>query len=297
MLDSDLVDIYGYSVKRLNEQIKNNVDRFPEEFRFQLTQEEYDNLRSKKLTSSYGGRRYLPYAFTELGIYMLPSVLRGKLASQQNISIIKSFKDMRHYIVENNQLLNNQDILKISTRLAKHEEDIVEINRNMATKEDIKQIMDNFINNDNIKQMVILDNQQFEANEAYKNIYKKAKHSIYIIDDYINIDTLSLLTSKRENVDVIAISDNKGNKNSKLNKLEFDNFNLEYPTLSIIRNNNTCHDRFIVLDYKKDNEKVYHCGASSKDAGKKVCCINLIIKSEMIHSTIECLLANENYCF
>lgn len=159
---------------------------------------------------------------------MLPSVLRGKLASQQNISIIKSFKDMRHYIFENNQLLNNQDILQISTRLAKHEEDIAELNRNMATKEDIKKIMNNFIYNDNIRQIVILDNQQFEANEAYKNIYKKAKHSIYIIDDYINIDTLSLLTSNRENVDVIAISDNKGNGNSKLNKLEFDNFNLEY---------------------------------------------------------------------
>lgn len=303
MLDSDLAKLYGYTVKRLNEQVKRNIERFPEDFMFQLTHEEMIEVSRSQFATSIqtigikGGRTYKIFAFTEQGIYMLSTVLKGDLAIEQSILIMRTFKEMRHYIAENNQLFNNQDILFMSHRLVKHEEDINQIKEYMATKEDIKVIMDKFVDVDNIKQIVILNNQQFEANDAYIEIYKKDKHSIYIVDDYINIHTLSLLTAKHKDVEVIIFSDNKGIRRNQLNELEFDNFNKEYPTISIKKNNGQCHDRFIILDYKLDTEKVYHCGASSKDAGKKVCCINQIMKSEMVYNIVDCLLTNEEYSF
>ena len=105
MLDLDLAEIYGYTTKAFNQQIRNNIDRFPDDFRFQLTKEEIDSiLRSKNLTSTWGGLRYLPYAFTEQGIYMLMTVLKGNLAERQSVAIMRAFKSMREYIFQNKQL-------------------------------------------------------------------------------------------------------------------------------------------------------------------------------------------------
>lgn len=101
MLDSDLAELYGYEVKRLNEQVKRNINRFPEDFMFQLKLEEADNLKSHFATSSWGGKRKLPYAFTEQGIYMLATVLRGELAEQQSIYIMRAFREMRHFLANN----------------------------------------------------------------------------------------------------------------------------------------------------------------------------------------------------
>ena len=201
------------------------------------------------------------------------------------------FKEMRHYIAENRQFIYNQDMLQISDRLAKHEEDIAKIKAKMATKGDISKIMENFID-DSIKEITILNNQKFEALEAYTKIYKQAQQSIYIVDDYINIDTLSPLKCKKENVDVILFSDNKGKGSRKLRQREIDVFNAEYPSLTLKRNR-IAHDRYIVIDYKTDNEKIYHCGMSSKDAGKKVCGINEIRDSSIIHVMINKLLDNQ----
>lgn len=298
MLDSDLADLYGYEVKRLNEQVKRNIERFPEDFMFQLTKDEFNYiLKSQIVTSSWGGVRKMPYAFTEQGIYMLSSVLRGEIAVNQSIMIMRTFKEMRHYINENRQLLNNPDLLAISHKLVKHEEAIHRIENTMATKDDINEIMKNFINEDKIKQFIIIDGQKFEANEAYAYIYRQAKHSIYIIDDYVNIDTLTMLKHKNNNINTIIFSDNKGKGRGKLRKLEYNHFNKEYPTLIMKRNNGKSHDRYIILDYQTKNEKVFHCGASSKDAGNKLCGINEIMDSALLHPVIDELLEHENYIF
>ena len=121
MLDKDLAEIYGYEVKKLNQQVKRNIERFPEDFMFQLSNSEIDSVRSQIVTSrkknffagQEGGRRYLPYAFTEQGIYMLATVLRGKLAEQQSIFIMRTFREMRHYIRQNQQFVtrNEMDLL------------------------------------------------------------------------------------------------------------------------------------------------------------------------------------------
>lgn len=313
MLDSDLAKLYGYTVKRLNEQVKRNKERFPDDFMFELSKEEIDFVRSQIATSRNGslfkgqdgGRRYAPKAFTEQGVYMLATVLKGEVAVNQSVMIMRTFKKMRHYLIENKQLLGNDKILEITHTLIddniKIKEEINKIKDNvdnMVTKNDMQitmsRVFDNFISKDSLKEFVFKNSQPFEANVAYINIYKEAKQSIYIIDDYINCHTLSLLTAKNDGVDVTIFSDNKGRGSGKLNQLEFNNFNTEYPTLSIKKNDGKCHDRFIILDYNTDNEKIYHCGASSKDAGKKVCCISLFSTSEVIHSIIDELLTHED---
>lgn len=316
MLDSDLAMLYGYEVKKLNQQVKRNIERFPEDFMFQLTKEEINSVRSQIVTSRSetlfkgqdGGRRYAPKVFTEQGVYMLATVLKGEVAVNQSLMIMRTFKKMRHYLIENRQLLDNDKILEITHTLIddniKIKEEINKIKDNMdimVTKDDMQNTMsrvfDNFISKDSLKEFVFKDSKPFEANVAYMNIYKEAKQSIYIIDDYINCHTLSLLTAKNDGVDVTIFSDNKGRGHGKLNELEFNNFNSEYPTLSIKKNNGKCHDRFIILDYNTNNEKIYHCGASSKDAGKKVCCISLFSTNSIMHSIIDELLRNDDYIF
>lgn len=319
MLDSDLAKLYGYEVKRLNEQVKRNKERFPEDFMFPLTQDEMLELSRSQFATSIqtigikGGRTYKINAFTEQGVYMLATVLKGEVAINQSIFIIRTFKKMRHYINENRQLLGSTDILnsliqdniKIKEKMYNgHKElktEIDGIKENMVTKNDMKatmnKVFNSFIPKEELKQFVFKDSQPFEANVTYMDIYKEAKHSIYIVDDYINYHTLSLLSAKNKGVDVIAFSDNKGRSSGKLNQFEFDNFNREYPTLSIKKNNQRCHDRFIIIDYQTDTEKIYHCGSSSKDAGKKVCCISLFSTSDIIYSIIDELLMHDDYKF
>ncbi|MEG0277357.1 MAG: ORF6N domain-containing protein, partial [Coprobacillus sp.] len=315
MLDSDLAKLFGYEVKKMNQQVKRNIDRFPVDFMFQLTIEEAKNLpRSQNVTLEGKGTniKYAPYVFTEQGVNQLSAVLKSPIAVKQSIYIVRAFVKMRHYLIENSQLLGNADILKITHSLIEDNIKIREeihnnykeiefLKANMVTKSDtqdtMNKILDSFIPKENLKQFVFKDSQPFEANDAYINIYKEAKHSIYIVDDYINCHTLSLLTAKKNGVNVIIFSDNKGRGSEKLNAFEFDNFNIEYPTLSVKRNNRKCHDRFIILDYKTDTEKIYHCGASSKDAGKKACCISLFSTSHIIHSIIDDMLENEDYIF
>ena len=299
MLDSDLAELYGTEVKNLNRQVKRNMDRFPDDFMFQLTIEEIENLvkcqngtspNANLFKGQGGGRRYFPYAFTEQGVNMIATIIKNDKAAKQSVLIMRMFKAMRHYIAENSQLLNNQDMLQISNRLAKHEEDISEMKETMAPKNDIDKIMDNFIDESKIKEITILNGQKFEAFEAYTKIYKQANLSIYIVDDYISIDTLSPLKYKKENVAVILFSDNKGTGSHMLRQREIDMFNCEYPILTLKRNG-IAHDRYIVIDYKTNNEKIYHCGASSKDAGKKVCGINEVKDAYALHGIIDYLLS------
>ena len=136
MLDADPAEIYGYSTKDFNRQVKNNIERFPEIFRFQLTKVEFENLRCKNCTSSWGGQRYLPFAFTEQGIYMLMTVLKGELAIKQSIAIMLLFKDMKDYIAsENQQLLGCANCTQIATLTAQHSHEIAEIRTDVSRLE------------------------------------------------------------------------------------------------------------------------------------------------------------------
>lgn len=291
MLDIDLAEIYGYETKRFNEQVKNNIERFDDDFRFQLTDEEVKDLRSKISTTNISlMSRSLPYAFTEQGIYMLMTVLRGNLAVAQSKMLIRMFKAMKSYIQENSSLLPveeikllKQSVLSLTERQNKTVKDIQKI------YESIDRINENFVQHTDLKEFVIYKGQKFEAVVAYTDIYKLAKSSIYIIDDYVNIKTLNLLKQKKKNVEVIIFTENKRGINGVLTSSEITDFNSQYPSLKI-KPNPDCHDRFIIIDYKTQKEAVFHCGASSKDAGNKICTINKIENTSLVYQFVDAYL-------
>ena len=291
MLDMDLAEIYGYETKRFNEQVKNNIERFDDDFRFQLTDAEVKDLRSKISTTNISlMSRSLPYAFTEQGIYMLMTVLRGDLAVAQSKMLIRMFKAMKSYIQENSSLLPveeikllKQSVLSLTERQNKTDKDIQKI------YESIDRINENFVQRTNLKEFVIYKGQKFEADVAYTDIYKLAKNSIYIIDDYVNIKTLNLLKQKKKNVEVIIFTENKRGINGVLTSSEITDFNNQYPSLKI-KPNPDCHDRFIIVDYKTQKEAVFHCGASSKDAGNKICTINKIENTSLVYQFVDAYL-------
>lgn len=291
MLDMDLAEIYGYETKRFNEQVKNNIERFDDDFRFQLTDEEVKDLRSKFSTTNISlMSRSLPYAFTEQGIYMLMTVLRGDLAVAQSKMLIRMFKAMKSYIQENSSLLPveeikllKQSVLSLTERQNKTDKDIQKI------YESIDRINGNFVQHTDLKEFVIYKGQKFEADVAYTDIYKLAKTSIYIIDDYVNIKTLNLLKQKKKNVEVIIFTENKRGINGILTSSEIADFNNQYPSLKI-KPNPDCHDRFIIIDYKAQKEAVFHCGASSKDAGNKICTINKIENTSLVYQFVDAYL-------
>ena len=281
MLDSDLAEIYGYETKNFNRQVKNNIEKFDEDFMFQLTDDEVLYLsRCKNFTTMQhkgikGGRVYNPYAFTEQGIYMLMTVLKGDLAIKQSKALIRLFKSMKDYIVDNNNFVDMRDFMKLSLQTNENTNSIKEIkNELIDTKNELTSIMDNFIIPEKYREFLILNGESVEADIAYNSIYSLAKNSIYIIDNYISLKTLVLLKNINKNIKVIIFTDNI---NKGLHKKELDDFICEYPNIDItfMKTGGIIHDRYIVLDYNTNTEKIYHCGASSKDSGKR---INTIIE-------------------
>ena len=305
MLDADLVEIYGYEVKRLNEQVKNNISRFPEDFMFQLEKEEIPEAFSKSKFSTLNDKenkrgsniKKLPYAFTEQGIYMLATVLRGELAEQQSIFIMRTFREMRHYIQQNRQFVSQAELSLVTSRVSnisvqvegitdwkkKTEQNLEKIQKSIDT------LNENFISEKDVKIFVIYKGQKFEADLAYIDIYQQATTSIYVVDDYVNTKTLQLLSQKKSSVEVILFTENGHGRKGFLTTSVIEDFQNQYPPLRI-KPNPDCHDRWIVLDYGLQTEAVYHCGASSKDAGKKVCAINKLENSEVVHLVIDKLL-------
>ena len=299
MLDKDLAEIYGYEVKKLNQQVKRNIDRFPEDFMFQLANNEIDSVRSQFVTSRgkefffclFGDRRYLQYAFTEQGIYMLATVLRGELAELQSIFIMRTFREMRHYVRQNQQFVTRNEMELLTAKVGT----ITERQERMAQKVDLFQkdvatLADNFITDKDKKNFVIYKGQKLEADLAYVEIYQQAKKSIYVVDDYMNAKSLQHLSQKANGVEVILFTENGKGGRGFLTKSLVTDFQNEYPYLQI-KPNPDCHDRLIVLDYGEDTELVYHCGASSKDAGKRLCAINQITETAVVHPVIDRLLA------
>ena len=305
MLDYDLAEIYGYEVKALNQQVKRNIDRFPEDFMFQLKKEEVPEEYSKSqivTLNEKGDKRgtnikKMPYAFTEQGIYMLATVLKGKLAEQQSIFIMRAFREMRHYIKQNQQFVTQSEMRLVTARVSeisvqmasmsdrqkKTEQKVQDIQRSIDT------INENFVSDKDFKNFVIYKGQKFEADAAYIDVYQQANTSIYVVDDYMNTKTLQLLSQKKQGVEVILFTENGHGRKGFLTTAVLQDFINQYPPLRI-KPNPDCHDRLIILDYGMPTEQAYHCGASSKDAGKKLCAINKIENTEMIHCVIDNLL-------
>ena len=307
MLDFDLARIYGYSTKAFNQQVKNNIEKFPPDFMFQLTSEEVDEIsrsknlttiksstesedlvRSKNLTSrnsnffagQKGGTRKLPYAFTEQGIYMLMTVLKGEIAVQQSIKLVRLFKRMKDYISESNNLIDvSQMFALINT--------VYDNRRRLGVAEEkLDVVMGYFMDPLKYKDFALLNGRKLDADLAYQEIYFFAQHSVLVIDDYIGLKTLDLLRACREGTSIIICSDNKA-KNKVTDDFINDFIEQTGLSLTLKKNNGVFHDRFIVVDYGFDSETIYLCGASSKDAGEKVSAIVTIERREVYHPLIE----------
>ena len=286
MLDFELAKIYGYETKRFNEQVKNNANKFDYDFRFQLTKDEFAViLKSKKSASSWGGTRKLPYAFTEQGIYMLMTILKGDLATRQSKSLIRAFKQMKDYIIESSGLLLNTNSY-IESKFSSYDKRF----ENMENKLEI--VMDNFVDPNTYKHYLIKDGERLEADIAYQEIYKLAKQSIYIIDNFIDVKTLQLLKCCSVFIEVVVFTENKGRNN--LNSYFINDFKNDTGlSITIKENKNKFHDRYIVLDFGTNSETIYHCGGSSKDGGKKITTIMKIEDKELYEQLIIEILNND----
>ena len=290
MLAADLAEIYGYSTKAFNQQVRNNIEKFDEDFRFQLTPDETAELRSKFLTANINPMsRYEPFVFTETGIYMLMTVLKGDLAVRQSKALIRTFKAMKDYIQNEPQLVEPSNLIRLSLQLSENTKDISEIKEKMITKDDLTKVIQSFSLPDKGIEYVIYSGQTFEADAAYAEIYSKAKKKLYIVDNYIGPKTLLMLKSVPTNVDIIIFSDNL---NNILRLSELQAFQAEYPyvKLSFQKTGGKFHDRYIIIDYKCGTEKIYHCGASSKDAGNKITTISKSDNNKLYYPMVDELL-------
>ncbi|WP_151702383.1 ORF6N domain-containing protein [Nitrincola alkalilacustris] len=264
MLDSDLARLYKVESKRLNEQVKRNVERFPDAFRFQLKQDEFDALRTQIATSSesddlrsqfatsseHGGRRYLPYVFTEQGVAMLSAVLRSETAIQTSIHIINAFVTMRRFMSAKGGLLQRMDTLE--QRQIAHQ---------IKTDTRFDQVFDALeLKNLSPTQGIFFDGQIFDAYVFVNDLLRQAKQSIVLIDNYVDDSVLQQLAKRRKGVSAMVLT-------KAINKTlaqDIKKHNAQYPPVTI-QQFISSHDRFLILD----GDTVYHIGASLKDLGKK----------------------------
>lgn len=251
MLDSDLSALYGVETRRLNEQVKRNIERFPDDFMFQLRKEELDNLMSQNATSSWGGTRKLPYAFTEQGIAMLSSVLKSQTAVEVNIRIMRAFIAMRRFIATNAQLFQRLETIEYhQLEMKQHQE---------VTDRRIDEVFKRLDTDIPPMQGIFYDGQVFDAYRFVSDLIRKAKQSIVLIDNYVDDTVLTLLDKRSEGVSATIYTQ----RISSQFQLDVDRHNSQYPLIEIKRFNKA-HDRFLLID-----NEVYHIGASIKDLGKK----------------------------
>ena len=266
MMDSDVANIYHCETKYVNRVVKRNIERFPEEFCFQLNENEFEVLRCQFVTLNENGRgqhrKYLPYVFTEQGIAMLSALLKSDVAVSVSVNIMKAFIEMRKFLMLNGQVFER--LTSVEHKLLEHDKKFDEVFNQLQLEE-------------NIKQRIFFDGQIYDAYSIIIDIIKKANNKILIIDNYIDDSVLKMFTKKKNNVEVIILTSNKSN----IQNIDIQKFNKEYPILKIAKTNKF-HDRFIVID----NEEMYHLGASIKDVGKKCFGINKIEDKEIIGKII-----------
>ena len=277
MIDSDLAMLYKVDTGNLNRAMKRNIKRFPEEFCFQLTKKEYDNLRFQigiSSESEYGGRRYMPYVYTEQGIAMLSAVLHSDVAIQVSIRIMQTFVEMRKYLATNALLLQ-----KVNNLEAKQlETDIALKAIEQQTSEKFDEVFDYIASREEDNQKIFFDGQIFDAFSIITELIQKADKRIILIDGYVDIVTLNILAKKKDSVDVVCYV----LPNARITKQDIINFNAQYPNLEV-RKTTVFHDRYLILD----DTIAYHIGASINDAGKKCFGINKIEDEETIKNLIK----------
>ena len=255
MIDSDLALLYNVETKRLNESVKRNAKRFPESFCFQLTEDEYADLRSQiatsntENTSSKGGRRYLPYVFTEQGIAMLSAVLRSDEAIQVSVNIMNAFVKMRRFLAKNALMFDKLNSLELK-----------QLEYQKESNEKFDQIFAYISEHEEVGQKIFFDGQIYDAFSLLVSLVGKAEKSIVLIDNYVDVGTLNILAKKKDGVDVTIYTVRR----TRLASQDIANFNSQYPTLTV-NYTGVFHDRFLIID----EETAYHIGASIKDAGKK----------------------------
>lgn len=264
MIDSDLATLYQVETRVLNQAVKRNIERFPEMFRFQLTAEDLDNLKSqimisssKDISTGYGGRRTMPFAFTEQGIAMLSAVLHSKVAVQVSINIMTAFVEMRHFIASNALLFER--ISQVELRQLDYER---------KTDRKLDKIFEYISDHAESAQKVFFDGQIYDAFSLLSSLIQKASTDIILIDGYVDTGTLDLLSKKQPGVTVDIHTFYRG---CRLTNAEITTFNSQYPSLYVNYISNF-HDRFLILDHTIG----YHIGASIKDAGKKCFAITLL---------------------
>ena len=251
IIDRDLALLYGVETKRLNEQVKRNIERFPDDFMFQLNKEEVEILKSQNATSSWGGDRRLPYAFTEQGIAMLSSVLKSQTAVEVNIRIMRAFVSMRRFIATNAQLFQRLETIEYhQLEMKQHQE---------VTDKRIDEVFRRLDANIPPMQGIFYDGQVFDAYRFVSDLMRKAKRSIILIDNYVDDTVLTLLDKRGNGVTATIYTQ----RISNLFQLDVDRHNAQYSPIEI-KQFNKAHDRFLLID-----DEVYHIGASIKDLGKK----------------------------
>lgn len=248
MIDRDIAELYGVETKVLNQAVKRNIERFPENFMFQLDEIEFKNWRSQFVTSNSDkmGLRRPPYAFTEQGVAMLSAVLKSETAIKVSIQIMNAFVAMRRFIQNNLQLFD--EIVAI-----KHHQ--LDTDRRI---DELFARMDKYAIDDT--QGIFFQGQIFDAYAKFENFIAQAQTSIVLIDNYIDLSVLERLTKKRSGIPITIYT----SAQSKITQQDIQSFNAQYPLLNV-KYTKTIHDRFLIID----NQTLYHIGASLKDLGKK----------------------------
>ena len=253
MLDKDLAMLYGVEAKVLNQAVKRNVERFPNDFRFQLTKEECLRSQIVTLNEKQGKHlKYMPYAFTEQGVAMLSSVLRSQTAIEVNIQIMRAFVSMRHFMVNNASVFSRLETieyhqLEMQQHLQESDKRIEEVFRRLDE------------GNSKPKQGVFYNGQVYDAYTFVSDLIKSAKKRIVLIDNYVDETVLTLLDKRGNNVSAIIYTQ----QISRQFQLDIDRHNAQYAPIDV-ETFRLSHDRFLCID-----DNVYHLGASIKDLGKK----------------------------
>ncbi len=268
MLDSDLAKLYQVETKVLNQAVKRNIKRFPAKFMFRLTDDEFKNLKSQIATSSlgdnYGGRRYSPYVFTEQGIAMLSAVLRSDIAIEVSIKIMDTFVEMRKFLASNQELFSRISNIEL---------------KQLETDQKFEQVFNYIATKQEVLQKVFFDGQIYDAFSLFVEIIEKADKHITLIDNYVNIDTLNILSKRKEGVKIDVYT---SRRNNQLSNRDIARFNQQYNNLTVKRIDKF-HDRFLILD----NSICYHIGASLKDAGKKSFAISKVEDTHIINEILK----------
>ena len=263
MLDSDLARLYQVETKRINEAVKNNLEKFPERFSYILTNDEEKNLRSKISTSSqtnkYGGRRYNTRVFTEQGVAMLSTILKSKPAVEVSIRIMDAFVKMRHFIKDS--LIEQK---YINDMVIEHDNSIKLLQQAFNKIEEKRKVNE-----------IYFDGQIYDAYSKIQDIFKSATKKLVIIDAYADNTILDII--KRLDIEVIIIT----KKDNLLTKQDIEKYNKQYNNLKVIFNN-SFHDRYFLID----DETIYHCGSSINRIGYKTFSINLVSDLEVCDSLL-----------